>query len=106
MDKKNESKTYVEVLHEVHREICDVAHEEDKGFELYFEECVYHYSSGITEHGYRFIRRKPNGRMQSARGQACIPTIKMIHELLQDAENEGWGHDGRYGHKSTSENIS
>ena len=42
------------------------------------------------ETGYRFIWRRPNGRLQPARGQAIIPSARILRALLLRAEEEGW----------------
>lgn len=44
-----------------------------------------------TVNGYRFIWRRPDGSLQPARGQARIPSIAVIDELIRNARNEGWG---------------
>ena len=60
---------------------------------LCFQWCRYEYGDGSEENGYRFIYRKPNsGHLQGARGQARIPTIADILELIGIAIREGWGH--------------
>ena len=42
-------------------------------------------------YGYRFIWRTPEGKLQPARGQARIPSIKIAKELMDYAIAEGWG---------------
>jgi len=59
---------------------------------LCFQWCRYMYDDGNTEDGYRFIWRRPGGNLQGARGQARIPSIKVLRELVHRAETEGWGH--------------
>ena len=41
--------------------------------------------------GYRFIWYRPDGSLQAARGQARLPSIRLIKELTKRAESEGWG---------------
>lgn len=59
---------------------------------LCFQYCRYEYDDGRYENGYRFIWRKKNGNLQPARGQARIPSIADVLELISIAMNEGWGH--------------
>jgi hypothetical protein len=60
-------------------------------WELCFQWVQYVYDNGDSEFGYRFIWRKPDNRLQPARGQARLPSIKLIEELIQKAKDEGWG---------------
>ena len=59
---------------------------------LCFQWCEYIYKdkSKETETGYRFIRKRPNGSLQAARGQARIPSVSKINELMQLADEAGW----------------
>lgn len=62
---------------------------------LWFQWCRYLYDNGDMEHGYRFIWRRPQddgGSLQAARGQARIPSIAVIEQLIAKAKNDGWGH--------------
>jgi len=65
---------------------------------LWFQWCRYLYDDGEIQHGYRFIWRRPKGEggsLQAARGQARIPSVRVLEELVEKAKNEGWGnHDG------------
>lgn len=65
---------------------------------LWFQWCRYLYDDGQIQHGYRFIWRRPSsegGSLQAARGQARIPSIDVLEQLVAQAKNEGWGkHDG------------
>ncbi len=57
--------------------------------------CQYVYDAGTSEHGYRFIWRRPDGSLQPARGQARIPNLAIASELVANARAEGWGnHQG------------
>jgi hypothetical protein len=58
--------------------------------ELCFQWVQYVYDNGNSEFGYRFIWRRGN-RLQPARGQARLPSIKVIEELIQKAKDAGWG---------------
>ncbi len=52
--------------------------------------CLYVYDGGTSEHGYRFIWRRSDGSLQAARGQARLPSVKDIDELIAAAREEGW----------------
>ena len=61
-------------------------------WELAFQWCRYiDQDDGSSYHGYRFIWYRPNGSLQAARGQARLPSIRLIRELTERAESEGWG---------------
>ncbi|HAQ86922.1 hypothetical protein [Aeromonas caviae] len=66
----------------------------DGGWTLCFQWCAYNYSDGGQQKGYRFIWRRPDGTLQGARGQARLPTMDLIHEMLEQAKREGWGYIG------------
>lgn len=59
-------------------------------WQLYFQWCEYFYDDGSSENGYRFIWRRPDGSLQAARGQARIPDINSINELMELARVAGW----------------
>lgn len=84
--------TWFELQDEISRPI-ETLYEKDYGFALYLQRGVYHYPSGITEIGYRFIRRRPDGKLQYARNQACIPSLNIMQELIDEARKAGWGND-------------
>jgi hypothetical protein len=65
--------------------------EDDIGWRLSLQWCRYNYSDGGSELGYRFIWRKPNGNLQAARGQARLPSRKLVDFLFEQAAKEGWG---------------
>ncbi len=77
--------TRVQVIHEVRQAT------EDDVPTLCLQWCQYVYEDGWSEHGYRFIWRRENGNLQPARGQARIPSIKVIEELVAQAKRDGWG---------------
>ncbi|WP_211229928.1 hypothetical protein [Desulfovirgula thermocuniculi] len=85
---------YVKILNEVRQH-------DDQDWCLCFQECTYHYSPTCSEEGYRFIWRRPDGSLQPARGQARIPSVICIFELLCKAYREGW-----LSKKSLEEGIS
>lgn len=57
---------------------------------LCFQLCEYIYDNGSSEDGYRFIWRRPDGSLQAARGQARIPSLQNMHELMALAAKAGW----------------
>lgn len=63
----------------------------DEGWKLCFQYGRYIYEDGTNEEGYRFIWKRPNGKLQAARGQARIPQIADAQELMAKAIDEGWG---------------
>lgn len=74
----------VQVIHEV-------ATGQDTGqWELSLQWCQYVYSNGESEHGYRFIWRRPDGSLQAARGQARIPSLSIAEYLISRARQQGW----------------
>ena len=78
------NQTRVVVLNEVKKG-------ESGGWNLCFQWCRYEFEDGIEEMGYRFIWRRPDGSLQAARGQACIPSTADILELVSKAIRGGWG---------------
>ena len=81
--------TRVQVIHEVPQV------EEYDQPTLCFQWCQYVYEDGTSEHGYRFIWRRRNGNLQPARGQARIPSVEHIEDLVAQAREAGWGdYDG------------
>ncbi len=64
---------------------------------LWFQWCRYLYDDGGMQHGYRFIWRRPQsggGSLQAARGQARIPSVRILNQLVAKATALGWGdHD-------------
>ena len=53
--------------------------------------CRYLYDDGRMEHGYRFIWVTQEGKLQPARGQARLPSLKLAHSLMEAAKAQGWG---------------
>lgn len=78
--------TRVQIINETSRSVGE------EGWLLCFQWCLYIYEDGNSDHGYRFIYRKPNGYLQPARGQARIPSIKIIEDLINEARDEDWGY--------------
>ena len=60
------------------------------GWTLYFQKGTWHLDDGTTEEGYRFIYRRPDGRLQAARGQARIPDAATLQSLVDKAKAAGW----------------
>ena len=75
---------------EIHRE---VTHSHPNGWTLCFQWCTYAFDGDDpSEEGYRFMWRRPDGTLQAARGQARIPSVAYIFDLLSEAAREGWLH--------------
>lgn len=61
-------------------------------WQLCFHWCRYLLDDGVTQYGYRFVwRRKEDGSIQAARGQARIPSYTYAKELMDNAAKAGWG---------------
>ncbi len=69
----------------------EVSQVDERGWTLCFQYCLYKYDDGGRFKGYRFIWRKKNGKLQAARGQACIPSIATAKMLMDMACKKGWG---------------
>ncbi len=57
---------------------------------LCFQQVTYHYDDGNTSDGYRFIYRTAEGKLKPQRGQAMIPTAKLLFTLTDAAKAAGW----------------
>jgi hypothetical protein len=58
---------------------------------LCFQWCTYTFAAPRpTEDGYRFIWRRPDNTLQPARGQARIPSLADLQQLLTLAAQAGW----------------
>lgn len=75
------------------KEVTNSPDKEQKVWKLYFQYGKYYYDDRTCEMGYRFIWRRPDGTLQAARGQARIPSIQELLELLYLASKEGWFKD-------------
>lgn len=60
------------------------------GWHLLLQWGIYKYSDKTEGFGYRFIYRRPDGKLQS-RGQARIPSLRDAQALMDRAHTEGWG---------------
>lgn len=61
-------------------------------WELAFQWCQYiDQNGGSSYHGYRFIWYRPDGSLKATRGQARSASIRLLRELTERAESEGWG---------------
>ena len=61
-------------------------------WQLCFHWCRYMLEEGEIQYGYRFVwRRKEDGSIQAARGQARIPNYAVMKELMDKAARAGWG---------------
>jgi hypothetical protein len=77
--------TRVQVIHDTSK------NDSKKDWVLAFQWCQYIHEGRPGEFGYRFIWRYPKGKLQPARGQARLPSIRQIRKLIKQAEDEGWG---------------
>jgi len=69
-----------------------IAVPEDSEWRLCLQWCRYNYGDGTDELGYRFIWRRPDtGNLQAARGQARLPSRKLVDYLFDQATKQGWG---------------
>src|SRR3954467_15228807 len=60
------------------------------GWVLCFQWCTFNFASSEPLDGYRFIWRKPNGKLYPALGQARLPSAQNIMDLLRLASEAGW----------------
>ena len=61
------------------------------GYRLTFQSCTFHYDERTGKlDGYRFMYRTPKGRLQTALGQARIPSPEDLFRLLRLAAEAGW----------------
>ena len=88
----NTVSAWVEIL-EHNGTLCEIREPKEEGkYSLCFQFCKYHYNEKKSHKGYRFIWRLPNGALQPARGQARIPSVADMLDLVRQALKEGWGH--------------
>ena len=71
--------------------INEVQHGKKGDWILCFQYCEYKYDDDSSENGYRFIWRRQDGSLQAARGQARIPSVAIVIDLISKAIQEGWG---------------
>jgi hypothetical protein len=66
--------------------------DEPDRWQLCFQKVTYHYmdKSRNPQNGFRFIWKDPDGRLRPNRGQARIPTAKVLKKLLSRASKAGW----------------
>lgn len=57
--------------------------------ELLLQYGTWHLDNGNTRKGYRFIYRE-DGKLKTYRGQARIPFLQIVRQLLEQATTEGW----------------
>lgn len=58
---------------------------------LALEWVKYIYSPKESDLAYRFIWKTPEGKRLAHRGQAAIPSFKIMNRLTKLAEQAGWG---------------
>ncbi len=64
---------------------------DERDYTLTFQKCTFTYDDGdLILDGFRFMWRRPNGRLQTARGQARIPSPEELFTLLHLASEAGW----------------
>lgn len=85
------AQTRVIVMEEVPSKEVIKKNKKEGKWTLCFQYCRYEMSAEEQYYGYRFIWRTPEGKLQPARGQARIPSIKIAKELMDYAIAEGWG---------------
>jgi hypothetical protein len=78
------SSARVQILHETSLDM-------GSGWKVCLQWCRYVYNNGALESGYRFIWRRPDGSLQAARGQARLPSMTLVRQLISQAEADGWG---------------
>ncbi len=74
--------------------VIDSVEQKHGDWTLCFQFCVYDYGDGKKDNGYRFIWKKPDGKLQAARGQARIPDMGSIMDLIESATKMGWAYKG------------
>lgn len=72
---------------EISKEVSN--YDESEKWRLFFQHGTFCYDDGKTEKGFRFIW-KEDGKLKPQRGQARIPNLKDLFELLALASEEGW----------------
>ena len=60
------------------------------GWKLCFQWCEYRNDDGSSELGYRFIWRDDKNHLRPQRGQARIPSLREMQDLLAEAKTDGW----------------
>lgn len=73
---------------EVHKEVPKKL--KSREWNLCFQKVTYHYDDNTTQEGCRFIWRRPDGTLQSARGQARIETYEQMMGLIEQAKQAGF----------------
>lgn len=82
-------RNYVEPLRKSDDSICEATYRwPDSDHELVFQRARWHYASGGSDLGFRFVWRIIDGKTFSHRGGARIPTVKVLFRLLADAASE------------------
>ena len=72
--------------------VIDSVEQKHGDWTLCFQFCVYDYGDGKKDNGYRW--KKPDGKLQAARGQARIPDMGSIMDLIESAKKMGWAYKG------------
>lgn len=74
----------IEILHEAKKQAKD-------GEFLCLQYVAYPIDENSSKNGYRFIWRTTDGKLRALRGQARIPSLAVVLELISLAMSEGWG---------------
>ena len=70
----------------------EVRHGDSGEWQLCFHWCRYLLDDDPVQYGYRFVwRRKEDGSIQAARGQARIPNYWVAEDLMKMAKDAKWG---------------
>lgn len=72
---------------EVHKEVPKKLNE--GVWNLCFQKVTYYYNNGDKQDGYRFIWRRPDGKLQAARGQARIESYEQMMGFIDLAKKDG-----------------
>ena len=72
----------------IHRQVPENTYSGE--WTLCFQKVTYHYDDGGTQDGCRFMWRRPDGRLQAARGQARIESNEQMMALINQAKEEGF----------------
>ena len=71
-------------------QVINEARLEESESTLCFHWCRYIHDNGELEYGYRFMWMR-DGNLVPHRGQARIPSMRALEQLIAQAKREGWG---------------
>jgi hypothetical protein len=61
------------------------------GWRLFLQWCDYQHTDKPHEKGFRFIYKTPQGKLQTARGQARLPSLADAEALIAKMKATVWG---------------